>query len=541
MNPSRPLCLALAAALVATGCFTPPVLMPGGHPELDPTADSYPPGSERVELRADEDTVLRGVFMPSDPGAPVVLHLLESGGSVTGNHYDTVNLNFGGRAVWWQLADRGYASLCIDYAGVGASDGEADVHQLPRDARAAWDEAVRRAGGPERVLVRGISLGAVAAAGLLDEGARPAAVVLAAPVDPDTVVERYGELAYGVVLTWLAELVFADPSEVDLAATLAAGHVPVAVWGSQGDELLPPEDAEPLQAALESAGGTWHDQTSRGMTLGQLVVKNHVRLATGARSMLPEEADWLRERLPVEVPVAARRDRVLTALEAVEPGSTARLAPGTVARARLEALVARRLHVDPRVLAAAALVQEEPDPGLLSWLRGAGADWVSGLSLDELLARLDLSDPAGELDADVLRWWTGLLKPRRAGARPARPAELFHDLRVLIAGVGHPSVEKAVRRLNTSETNWYGQDMRRVWDRVGDAGLADDDRARLLVRTLLRAGGFDERVVRGEDGALLVEVDVAGARHLVDPVFVLEAPADGATDGTDGGGTIAGP
>src|SRR6185369_9584719 len=111
------------------------------------------------EVEVEPGVRLRGVFVPSDPGAPVVLHLLESGGSVT-------SVDFPYSGVVAQLSDLGYASLILDYRGVGESDGERSVDHLRPDALAMWGEALRRAGAADGaarcVVVRATSIGSVA-------------------------------------------------------------------------------------------------------------------------------------------------------------------------------------------------------------------------------------------------------------------------------------------------------------------------------------------------------------------------------------------
>lgn len=116
-SPMR-LPLALLALAVAPGCLTPPALLPALHVDGELAIELYPPGTERVSVEVADEVVLRGLFVPSDDGAPVVLHLLESSGSVASLKYHYAPL-------LGQLTDLGHASLAVDYTGVGASDGPA--------------------------------------------------------------------------------------------------------------------------------------------------------------------------------------------------------------------------------------------------------------------------------------------------------------------------------------------------------------------------------------------------------------------------------
>jgi alpha-beta hydrolase superfamily lysophospholipase len=150
LNPFR-------ALLAALGSTAPPALLAAGFPRLEVGETNFPPGTEAVELPV-PGGLLRGAFVPSDPGAPVVLHLLESMGSVTyGTHHAL------GYPVLWELRDRGFASLMIDYRGVGASEGWRSPRNVREDAQAMFAEARRRTGGrSHRVVLRGASFGTLA-------------------------------------------------------------------------------------------------------------------------------------------------------------------------------------------------------------------------------------------------------------------------------------------------------------------------------------------------------------------------------------------
>ncbi len=91
LRRARPLwwtALVIAAWILGTitrvvpGVFVPPVILASGETTLRMDSARFPPGTELVEIPLPSGEQLRGVFVPSDPGAPVVLHLLESSGSV---------------------------------------------------------------------------------------------------------------------------------------------------------------------------------------------------------------------------------------------------------------------------------------------------------------------------------------------------------------------------------------------------------------------------------------------------------------------------
>jgi pimeloyl-ACP methyl ester carboxylesterase len=235
--------LLLAAA--AAGCVTPPVVFPAGFDRLP--VEFYPRGTEAVEVPV-EGEVLRGVFVPAGEEAPVCLLLLGSGDSAT----------FTGGASWnlaRDLRGRGIATLVLDYRGVGTSGGSRSPWNLRADARAAYDEAVRRAGGEERVLVRGMSLGTLAAALLLEEGCRPAAVVLVSPVKAETVAANFARARFPGLLTTLAVPFLRASGEARLVAALRGCPCPLLVLAGDLDHLLSPAEREEVRAAAVAGGG----------------------------------------------------------------------------------------------------------------------------------------------------------------------------------------------------------------------------------------------------------------------------------------------
>ena len=163
-RPLRGVLAVFALALLFAGCRVPTALGEVQPIAFDELVRQLPPGGESVELLVDGNTVLRGAYVPPAAGGPLVLHLLESGGSVAYAE--------GGRgAILCQLADLGIGSLMMDWTGVGVSSGERANENLRRDASAMWREALRLVDGDSsRLIVRAASLGTLAAADLLSEG-----------------------------------------------------------------------------------------------------------------------------------------------------------------------------------------------------------------------------------------------------------------------------------------------------------------------------------------------------------------------------------
>lgn len=174
-----------ALLLSNAGCITPPLLRRAVENRI--WLGEFPHGAETVEVPVPDGSKLRGVFVPGDPGAPIVLHFLESGGSVAkGTH------GFPSYQVLCDLRACGFASLLLDYRGNGVSTGVLSPVNLREDAELMWREALRRAGGDAtRVVVRSLSIGALPAASLIDDGAAPRAIFLLAPVRAETAVGHY--------------------------------------------------------------------------------------------------------------------------------------------------------------------------------------------------------------------------------------------------------------------------------------------------------------------------------------------------------------
>ena len=126
-----PLAGALLAGVCALcGCIVPPVIAPSGDPgwTLDSGRSSYPEDASIVEVpgAAESEPTLRGLYVPADEGAPLVVHFAESGGSIPQSLHT--------RGQYRQLAELGFASLAVDYRGVGLSDGERSPTCLDQDA-----------------------------------------------------------------------------------------------------------------------------------------------------------------------------------------------------------------------------------------------------------------------------------------------------------------------------------------------------------------------------------------------------------------------
>lgn len=473
-------CALLAFALPS--CIAPPALL---EAETRPFADARNemlPGTELVELRVDDETVLRGVFVPADAdrSAPVVLHLLESSGSVA-ERYASVD------ALTRELADLGFASLVLDYAGVGVSSGERSCTNLERDARAMWDEAVRRAGGdPRRVVVRATSIGTLATGTLLAHGVRPGAVVLLLPVLADTVVERFAREFHGLLGLWTAKALFRDVVDVDLVDVLRRADVPIFALSSPDETFVDADERARLRAAVESNGGTWRELPG-----------GHLLLTCASKELFVDEARFLAGRA---APRAEERANEL--LGALPPDVASRFEPGTDARARLVRVMSCVHPARGATAAALALAETEPfDAWRLA--RHFPRPAPRRPTFDELTALCDLRDPDGDLPIDLV---DELCLQLNALDRSGVLVWEWNADQIVTAsntdgGRSETTYRMPIAAGVTVSTTLSGRD---VWRRMPRSERLEDTRRR-FVRVLMRVMGLAERVRRDAEGGIGLE------------------------------------
>jgi pimeloyl-ACP methyl ester carboxylesterase len=471
---------------VQGGCLAPPALLPAYDVDLDKAIERFPPGTERVELPLASGERLRGVFVPSDAGAPVVLHLLESSGSVASCRFDYAELSA-------ELADIGFASLVIDYRGIGISGGDRSVDHLEDDSLAMWNEALRRAGGdPKRVVVRGVSMGTIGTAYLLHRGLRPRAIVQIAPVVAKSVVERFARMMNGAFLGLVARAFYRPAADVDLAHEIREAGVPVFLVSGNGDPLLDEDDRRALgDAAWQGGGGLFRR------------AGDHLLVAIEAHSLLREERPLYAGFLPESPSGEARAGRLLDVLP---EESAARFAPGSEARERLIELSKSCMVGDPLLLAAAALANENGESAArMVWLRRA--DYQAGRELEDLAAELSLEDPAGALPIDLVEEYSLPLRlPRRHGGLYCmlETSAIVHAAFAKGLGRGGGSWSSSIL-FSGGPVLEVRSDPERLMVALRARGLGESDARRQFVRILMKVYGIPDRLTRAQDGALVLE------------------------------------
>ncbi len=216
----------LLALLFLAGCIGVPIHGRTKKKPIPESTDALP--YEWVEIPAAKDVVLRGIYAPNE-GPPVLL-LYGAGMGIAGI-WEAVTM----------LHDGGYAVLCCDYRGTGYSSGRWWTSRyLDDDARVLYEWLLVNKG--ERVGVLGVSIGAIAGAGLADHPTPPAALVLDRPVDPRTIVGRYIGKDLGAFARFVSALLVHAKCDVKLRERFAAATAPTLLVLPQFDVLCPPED-----------------------------------------------------------------------------------------------------------------------------------------------------------------------------------------------------------------------------------------------------------------------------------------------------------
>lgn len=408
--------LAVGALLISAGmggCVVPNVVLPVVSSARKAADLDLPPRAEWVEVPLPSGEVLRGFWSPSDAGAPVVVQFMEA---TVGASQDGVL-----HRIAWELPDAGCALLALDYRGVAASGGARSTEQVRADARAMWDEAVHRAGGdPARVALRGGSLGALAAATLLQDGASPGAIVLYGPVRSQSVVKHFLTTGWAGVprmpawaAPWLAAFV-RQPLAVDLAREIAAAPAPVLLTCASSDELLPMREVEELRRAWQQA------PQGSGFVLEE---GTHDAICRRHHALGAIERDFLQRHLPVRAEAAARAAAWRAALA---PELLRQLDAEPSHATTFDSLAARRFSDPPRV-AALLLLAGHAEPAaeaLLAAERLRRGRWLTPLSDARLREAVELADPGGSLTLEALLTASLALAeswPRRIGMLQIEP------------------------------------------------------------------------------------------------------------------------
>ena len=516
--------------------FRPPVLcaVESSATESDPNKDSRLAHAERIEIEGPEGARLRGLFVRADRDAPIVLHLLESGGSVSAEEDRWAGGNPG--EVVYALADLGFASLLIDYRGVGASGGTRRTDHIAEDVHAMWREALRRASGEGgRVYVRATSIGTVGAMILLRDGVRPAGLALIAPVEASTVAGHFAGAIYGRLASGIARWTLRPVADdVDLSTQFARSEAPLFVAAGSEDELWPSNEQAAVRSLVANRRGCFADEHSfrqRILVPGDAPrspILHHISFTVHSKEELSDaERSFWKERGGA-IDVAARVARVLGG---ISPAMRDHFGSDVGARQRLERLAAAHFGEDPRVLAFLACCRAD-GPGVRffindsrfrppAWLERLGdASWLEALTFDD-----PAGDLSGELTLHAFRFFHGGATYEQV-ADPASVATVLDRARG-VAADGITCASRWWRGSGPDGAGTSGEDLRgQLWIPLTAASrLTKNDAARQFVRILLHGAGIADRVTVAVDGTTTLVARDGERWVVVDPSIVFERVA----------------
>ena len=462
--------LILLGALTLSSCFTPPVVGLAHNERWTLESSDYPKDARLVEIARGGShdgepaaaPTLRGLFIPSDEGAPVVVHFAESSASLTRSRF--------ARVQYHALAELGFASLAVDYRGVGLSDGEPSPRKLGEDALAIWEAGLDLVDGDvERLIVRGASLGTVATASLLAQGIEPAACIAFSPVRPSTVARLYGYARFWNAAVWLVAPLVRSFSSADPLEWFTKPGIPRLVVIRADDELLGRRDFERMKRGVEASGGVvevpeLHIPAARSKEPITKAIGKHIALADLSYFVNDVEVEFLRGLFPGVPDLDARLERVQ---QGGSSGAVERVWSDDAMGARLRIVLRRHRLIPPNlVLAAAQSLRDEEMDLLDRWVMkrsGEGPhESFRSRSFDQSMDLLDLEDPSGRLSIELVveaRSVLGSDLHRLSGA-PRWSKDRIDALAVSILGfqvAGYPPLQDG-EKLGENEAWRFGVD-----------------------------------------------------------------------------------
>ncbi len=201
-------------------------------PRPDPGSPT-PPGSEELRISVADEVTVAARYHPADPSCPTVLHFHGNGEIVA--DYDDI-------APVFHAA--GASLVSVDYRGYGLSTGTPSVRGLIEDAPVVLDYVVEylcARGHTGSLVVMGRSLGSAPAIELASTRGEQ----LAGLIVESGFAQTPPLLAlFGISLEMLG---LRDMSGLDNEDKMAEVLLPVLVLHAEGDNLLPPWNAERIR------------------------------------------------------------------------------------------------------------------------------------------------------------------------------------------------------------------------------------------------------------------------------------------------------
>lgn len=203
-------------------------ILPGTLPTAPLTAWGVAPRRSTIAVDADGETLRGWWYAGSAPAFATVLYF---GGNAARLLDEDPYLR--------AIAARGPSVAAFDYRGYGFSTGKADVMTMRRDALRLFDATAVRAGGPERVVVFGFSMGTVFAAYVASQRKVGGVALVAAIADAAEEIPPFAK-ASGMSAPGVTLVPTADATEAFGEAVLIARSTsPLLVVHGDADAVVP--------------------------------------------------------------------------------------------------------------------------------------------------------------------------------------------------------------------------------------------------------------------------------------------------------------
>jgi len=199
--------------------------------EIDGTPKTVGLKFQDIRLTTDDGTALHGWLMPYPEARFTLLHFHGNAGNISHRLH-----------LYEQWHRMGLSVLAIDYRGYGKSEGTPSEAGFYSDARAAWNELIKRQKIPaSQIIIAGRSLGSAMAAKLATE-TKPAALVLETPFTniPDMAATHY---------PWIIPIRFLTQTQFDTLDLISQVDAPTMVISAANDEIVPEAMSEKIYAA----------------------------------------------------------------------------------------------------------------------------------------------------------------------------------------------------------------------------------------------------------------------------------------------------
>ena len=444
----------------------------------------YPSGARLVEIQVDENTNLHGIYVPADKGAPLVICFQATGRSVAPPKQDDVYIGLS--PLTRHLQGLGLSTLVFDYRGVGISTGSRNSEKLLDDSRAIWKEAMSFVvDRPERVVLRGTSLGSLALAALIADGVQPASAVVISPIRGETVVRNAGTVKFGRWLTKIAVSFLKEVTKIDIVDALAAAATQILVIASPNDAFLLKDEQDMLRRAIRGKG-TWVN-SNRSLGRNSDPYFAHVIVAAmNERIPNPHEVSLYQDSFRLELRTA---QRVSALLEGVPMNQREALSDREW-KERMRR-VAARFHPNSASLASALALEGPPHPieEYTSWLYNLPPNVAEDLPFHLAQYLVNLDDPSGELRLDWLTQMSILFSVYKRRMLPIEVLEVYRQYE----NSRSPKLPRQTRSVADEILHEKLLEIQTILSQNGE--LSSMDRRRILLRLLAKANGIPDQLI----------------------------------------------